>query len=78
MIPLLKVDYFRIKPMPWKVFQQSLALTNSGEHRTRSFQNSVIMPSVAIAPKWGDSAFELYSLPSGDPFRRHTRKNDAC
>ena len=56
------MDYFRIKPMPWKVFQQSLALTNSGEHRTRSFQNSVIMPSVAIAPKWGDSAFELFSL----------------
>ena len=72
------MDYFRIKPMPWKVFQQSLALTNSGEHRTRSFQNSVIMPSVAIAPKWGDSAFELFSLPSGDPFRRHTRKDDAC
>ena len=48
--------------MPWKVFQQSLALINSGEHWANKLyrQRENALCSLNIAPKWGDSLFELF------------------
>ena len=48
--------------MPWKVFTQSLALTNSGYSWLTSCLYNVINASYSlnIAPKWGDSLFELF------------------
>ena len=62
--------------MPWKVFTQSLALTDFGDKLTNEqfIQRQNTSYYLNIAPKWGDSVFELFLLPSGDPFQGHTKK----
>ena len=62
--------------MPWKVFTQSLALTDFGDKLTNDqfIQRQNTSYYLKIAPKWGDSVFELFLLPFGDPFRGHTKK----
>ena len=48
--------------MPWRVFAQSLALTNSGDQLANELfvQRQNASCSLNIAPKWGDSVFELF------------------
>ncbi len=48
--------------MPWKAFMQSSALTNSDNQLANELfmqrENASCSPN--IAPKWGDSLFELF------------------
>ena len=48
--------------MPWKVFTQSLALTNFGDKLANDqfIQCQNASYCLNIAPKWGDSIFELF------------------
>ena len=48
--------------MPWKVFTQSLALTNFGDKLANDqfIQRLNASYCLNIAPKWGDSVFELF------------------
>lgn len=48
--------------MPWKAFMQSSALTNSGNQLANELfmQRENASYSLNIAPKWGDSLFELF------------------
>lgn len=48
--------------MPWKAFMQSSALTNSGNQLANELfmQRENTSCSLNIAPKWGDSLFELF------------------
>ena len=48
--------------MPWKAFMQSSALTNSGNQLANALfmQRENASCSLNIAPKWGDSLFELF------------------
>ena len=48
--------------MPWRVFAQSLALTNSGDQLANELfvQRQNASCSLNIAPKWGDSVFKLF------------------
>ena len=48
--------------MPWKAFMQSSALTNSDNQLANELfmQRENAFCSLNIAPKWGDSLFELF------------------
>ena len=48
--------------MPWKVFMQSLALTNFGDKLANDqfIQRLNASYCLNIASKWGDSVFELF------------------
>ena len=48
--------------MPWKAFMQSSALTNSDNQLANELfmQRENASCSLNIAPKWGDSLFELF------------------
>ena len=48
--------------MPWKAFMQSSALTNSDNQLANELfmQRENASCSLNIAPKWGDSVFELF------------------
>ena len=66
--------------MPWKVFTQSLALTNFGNKLANDQfiqrQKCLLLPK--YSPKVGQFGLWTILLPSGDPFRGHTRKVGAC
>ena len=54
--------------MPWKAFMQSSALTNSDNQLANELfmqrENASCSPN--IAPKWGDSLFELFCCHLGE------------
>lgn len=66
--------------MPWKVFTQSLALTNFGNKLANDQfiqrQKCLLLPK--YSPKVGLFGLWTILLPSGAPFRGHTRKVGAC
>ena len=54
--------------MPWKAFMQSSALTNSDNQLANELfmQRENASCSLNIAPKWGDSLFELFCCHLGE------------
>ena len=54
--------------MPWKAFMQSSALTNSDNQLANELfmQSENASCSLNIAPKWGDSLFELFCCYLGE------------
>ena len=54
--------------MPWKAFMQSSALTNSDNQLANELfmQSENASCSLNIAPKWGDSLFELFCCHLGE------------
>ena len=63
--------------MPWKAFMQSSALTNSDNQLANELfmQRENASCSLNIAPKWGDSLFELFCCHLGDLIGSQARKD---